>query len=252
LLVCAGSASAQVTLEKRYDGALATAKLSDGNVKYYQPNVTSPVLRIYNQDHSIFRILSVPVVTGVTVRRIDAVSDKLMNQDAALEYVAVYGDPNAQPNAETDKLRIWTETGGLVLAADTVEETRFYNTPQGTKMIARGFWLDATNNGREVTKVYSVGGTYTPLKTTDAKADAAAQPWPNPAVELVRLPYQVKADEIATLRVYDAAGCVVTQYQVNNQYDHLALDTRKFSPGVYVYRVEVAGAVTPGQRFIVR
>ncbi|MBD2768397.1 T9SS type A sorting domain-containing protein [Hymenobacter sp. BT664] len=256
LVVGTASAQAQVTLEKRYAGYLETIKLSDGSVKYYVPSSSSPQLRIYNQDHSIFRTITVPAVAGVTLRYIQGVTDKLFNQDGALEYVAFYNDVDPTTFVEKDVMRVWNESGGLLAAGDTAEFAQFYNTPTGTKMLISGATRTSSIFGGgpyiEVTRVYALGGTYTPLRTQVGATEALAQPYPNPTNELIQLPYAIAQGQVGTLRVLDAAGRVVVHYQVDNHTNHLLLRTDRLPAGVYTYTIETTSGVSAGRRFVVQ
>jgi hypothetical protein len=245
LLLAAGSAHAQITLEQKYRGQIDVFRLSTGEVKYtsYVPGTANQV-RIYNQNHSLFRQLSVPLSANIG-GFIDFLSDKLFNTTPELEYMVYAYDMNAQVYPF---IQVFSETGASLLRADSVNSVNIYNSAAGTKMVT-----EQSSPTGHYSKVYALGGTRVALKTADAAGRDAAQPFPNPTAERVQLPYTVAPGQVGELSISDATGRTVAHYQVDATFDHLLFDTRGLRPGVYLYRVQAPGQPAGGaRRFVVR
>ncbi|TGE23541.1 T9SS type A sorting domain-containing protein [Hymenobacter metallicola] len=247
LLLCFTSllsltASAQITLEKKHSSQLDFHKLSTGEVKYAGFSEATNQVNIYNQNHSIYRQIPVNMPTGYTVDGVDFVSDKLFNTNAGLEVLVYFYSQTSAPNFT----RILDETGGTLTSLDSCLFVRVANTPMGTKMISY-----VSEGSASYSKVYGLGGTYTPLKTAGKADELTASPYPNPAAESIRLPYTVKGGEVATLDVLSMTGQVVKSYRVDATFDHLQLDAHELRNGAYTYRIVTAAGVSAGKKFVV-
>jgi hypothetical protein len=236
------AASAQITLEKKHSSQLDFHKLSTGEVKYAGFSEATNQVNVYNQNHSLYRQIPVNVPAGYIIDGIDFVSDKLFNANAGLEVLVYFYSQTSTPNVT----RVLDETGGTLATLDSCLYVRIANTPTGTKMIS-----SVSEGSASYSKVYSLGGTYTPLKTAGKSDELTASPYPNPAAESIRLPYSVKKGEVATLDVLSMTGQVVKSYQVDATFDHLQLSARELPAGAYVYRVTSATGASAGKKFVV-
>ncbi|TGE23495.1 T9SS type A sorting domain-containing protein [Hymenobacter metallicola] len=237
------AASAQITLEKKHSSSLDFYKLSTGEVKYAGFSEATNQVNIYNQNHSLYRQIPVNVPTGYALDGVDYISDKLFNTTAGLEVLVCFF---SRTPAAANFVRILDETGSTVATLDSSTFVRIANTPTGTKLIS-----SITEGAPSYSKVYALGGIYTPLKAAGKSDELTASPYPNPAAESIRLPYLVKKGEVATLDVLNLTGQVVKSYQVDSTFDHLQLSARELPAGTYVYRVTSASGTTAGKKSIV-
>jgi hypothetical protein len=258
MLLSGGAAHAQITLEHRYAGAstnnFAISKFSNGELKYITVGAgATPVVTVYNENHSVMKQMAAPAVLNGIFQGIYLVSDKLFNQDAAIEYVCGY--TVTAGNSTIYRLLALSETGQQLLVADTAtyyNAARVVSGTSGIKLIIPTSRLDASGNSiGSYTKVYALGGTAIPLA---AKAEAAnsALPYPNPTQSRITLPYEVASGQLATLQIIDIAGRTVKQYTVSSAFKSLELGVDDLETGTYAYRlVSNAGVVTRGNKFIV-
>jgi hypothetical protein len=245
-LLAAGTARAQITFEHKYPQKVNVFKLSTGEVKYATyVSGTANQVRVYNQNHSLFRQLSVPLAATVKAD-VDYLSDNLFNTTPDLEFLLYAYDP-AQSSYQ-DVAQVFSETGTSLLRVDSTNFVDIYNSVGGTKLVT----YQRNASGDYYSKVYALGGTRAALKTLDAAGRETARPYPNPASERVQLPYTIGAGQVGELSITDATGRVRARYQVDATFDHLLFDTRGLRPGVYIYRVQVAGQASAAQRFSVR
>ncbi|MDO7874622.1 T9SS type A sorting domain-containing protein [Hymenobacter sp. ASUV-10] len=252
---------AQMTLEHSYRADIGASRLSTGALVYYEWPVdgqtpASNALTLYQENHAVLRQLTVPTVAGYTFESVDFVSDKLFNQDNALEYVANYSRQNT--NAGFYRLVVVSETGTQLAMTDTVEYdnvAQLVRGSSGIKLLVPTYRIDAAGNQTgHYTKVFALGGSHLPTASRAAStATAEALPYPNPAHERITLPYSVPAGQTATLEVLDLTGRVAKTYTVGAAFDHLLLDARELRAGAYTYRLRRAdGTVTAGKRFVVQ
>ncbi|MCC3159532.1 T9SS type A sorting domain-containing protein [Hymenobacter sp. 15J16-1T3B] len=241
------AASAQITYETTYVTTgttqdLSFFKLANGDVKFAKVDVTARQITVYNLNHSVLRSFAIPALpAGNTLSPgVEYMSDKLFNQDANFEYII--NSYRQVGNDYVSKSWVFSETGTQLFAADSAD-IDIFNTPNGAKMVTYHYPLPANNVQKR--QVYALAGTLTSVRP--AGAVDAAQPFPNPAVGAINLPYQVQRGQQATLEVLDMTGRVVKRFTVDSTFDHLLLQAGELRPGAYTYRV---GAV-PGKKFVV-
>lgn len=254
LLAAGISAQAQVTPEAVLYGNAPTAAMVklNGDMKYVTQGPTGQAY-IYNLNHSVYKQLTPPAVSGYDISYIFFVSDALFDTSVAnVEYMAYYG---VSGNPDAARTIVYSENGGVIATLDSVSSygVKFYNTSAGSKMIT-----SPGGSTRPYTRVYGLAGTYMPLKTTGAATQIEGSVYPNPGRTgaPINLPYQLTAGQRAALEVLDMTGRVVRSFAVaGGTFDHLLLSPADLpAPGAYVYRIVPAngGAATVGKRFVVQ
>jgi len=242
-LLTGGAAQAQITQETRYKDNVSAYKLSTGEVKYAGYFYANNAFRIYNQNHSLYKQVSLPQ-TVAYLYSTAFLSDKLFNTTSDLEFVVVAN----YSSGTVPSLKVFSETGATLLTVDSCTYANILNTPTGTKMLAVTSYNQGTPSNN--TRVFSLPGTYTALALKEelTQGSTGALPYPNPALSEIKLPYHVAVGQTATLSLTDATGRQVAAYQVDSTFDYLLLDTRSLAAGIYFYRVGSA----PAQRFVVK
>lgn len=263
LLLAGFSAQGQITLEHRYPAAIisqnfVTTKFSNGEIKYVVLGTgTSPMMTVYNENHSLLKQLQLPVVPNGYFQGLYFVSDKLFNQDAAIEYLCGYGITVGSQTRY--RLLVMSETGSQLLVADTVTYYNVARVISGTTGLKLTIGTDRLDAGGNLTggytKVYALGGTSIPtaVKAESSASASAALPYPNPAEAKITLPYEVARGQQATLQVLDMVGRTVRQYTVDAAFKNMQLSVEDLSAGTYTYRVvSASGSVTRGAKFIIK
>jgi hypothetical protein len=246
LVLAGGTARAQIVQEQRYNTQLTVHKLSTGAVKYagFFTGSTGGQVRIYNNDHSLYRQVPVSLPAGAQPGPVLYVSDNLFNSNATLEMVVNFTVSNA---AYSQAMRIIDETGAQLLALDSTSYPQVYNTPLGAKMLTNYY-----TSTRQYSKIYSLPGTYTALKTTPASQANELAPFPNPATTQIALPYALAPGQQGELTVTNAGGQLVRRFTVDSTFDKLLFDTQGLAPGLYLYQLQTAGKTSAPQRFVVQ
>jgi len=253
LLVAGISAQAQLALEHRYPVEVLPHKMNTGEVKYVATEQATRGLTIYNQDHSLYRQITIPAgPAGASFNIVQCVSDKLFNQDGTLEYLAFYYHiPPTGSGYYTG--RLYTEAGTQLAQMDSVgANPMVFNTATGTKMhmyhYGRDFLLGNTTESG--VNIYALGGTLV-TKTVAAGSTLELSAFPNPTRAEITLPYQLLSGQTGQLEVMNMLGQTVKTYSVGSHFNTVQLNTAGMAPGTYTYRVTAGGAVTAGNKFVV-
>lgn len=246
LLLAGGVAQAQIVQERLYNTQLTVHKLSTGAVKYagYFAGSGGGQVRIYNNDNSLYRQVPLNLPTGAQPGPVLYVSDNLFNSNATLEMVVNFTVSNA---AYSQAMRIIDETGAQLLALDSTSYPQVYNTPLGAKMLTNYF-----TSTRQYSKIFSLPGTYTALKTTTASQANELAPFPNPATTQIALPYTLAPGQQGDLTVTNAGGQLVRRFTVDSTFDKLLFDTQGLAPGLYLYQLRTVGKTSAPQRFVIQ
>ena len=61
-------------------------------------------------------------------------------------------------------------------------------------------------------------------------------PFPNPAKQIVNLPYQLESGQQTTMTIYDINGKQICNKQINSTFDKIQLDVSVYQKGMYVYK----------------
>jgi hypothetical protein len=246
----------QITLEHSYpNGKWQTSmvKLSNSGMKYQWVDVTAGQVKLYNLDHSLFKSMTFPVLTGKTGVWVLYVSETTFDLDAEVEFMVYYQDDGNWTNSVT---KIINETGTVIL--DKASETpamnsytdkieAIFNTTSGTKMI-----LD--NHSGNASKVYSLPGTLiaTAIKNIDYN-NSFLETYPNPAGNYIKLAYTLPTNiKKAKVSIYNIEGKIVKTYTIDNNYKELLIDTQEFSNGVYLCQINSNGMKISDTKFIVQ
>ncbi|MBP7390023.1 MAG: T9SS type A sorting domain-containing protein [Chitinophagales bacterium] len=255
IVLSASNLSAQISLEHSYpNGKWQTSliKLSNSGMKYQWVDEAAGILKLYNLDHSIFKTMTFPVLSGVSTQVL-YVSETTFDLDATIEFMVAYSDDNNWANSVT---KIVEESGALIfdgpgetpsLNADATAYGAIFNTPSGTKMI-----LD--NHTDNASKVYSLPGTLVATAIQDVNYDNNnfLAPYPNPAGNYITLAYSLPSSiKEAKVSVYDMEGRIVKSYTIDHNYTEILIDTQGFGNGTYLCQINSNETRIADTKFIV-
>lgn len=248
-LLTGRAAQAQITPEKVYAGTSTMVRMSNGDYKYVVSS-SSNQYTLYNLNHSIFKQFTPPAVSNATPASVDYISDRLFDTNAStVEYVASYYNSSTGRAIQTS---IISENGTILALLDSAYSVNIFNTNAGTKLLARKEGYSSTGTlTRLYTRVYSLPGQLA-LRAATPQLEAEASAYPNPAHEMVTLPYTVPSGQAGTLQVFDLSGKRVATYQVDGHVKGLEISARDLRPGMYVYSVTTSAGTTAGSRFVVQ
>lgn len=185
---------AQITLEHTYDSAqthLYMVNLEIEGMKYIWIDLYDNSIKLYNLDHSIFKIMSLPNVNYIQTPSIMYVSEHLFNMDDQIEFMYVYITADSLNSfLHRYHTKIINELGTIIFSADTMAplvqanapqtQLPIYNTLNGTKMILSGI-----NTSSPIANVYSLTGhlsaSIAPISFGDGNQLSLENIYPNPS-----------------------------------------------------------------------
>jgi hypothetical protein len=267
---------AQITLEHTYDTAsvlgynynpnqLYMISLELEGMKYIKINRTSNIIELYNIDHSLFKVMTIPTfpnTDSTTNFQVLYVSEHLFNNDNLIEYMLFFED-NLTMTGVTAHTRIINELGNIIFSADSggpacilnmpIKQVPIYNTSNGTKMILSFYSLTNINFG--YANVYSLPGTLTNsiAPITFGNGDQMLENiYPNPSngntTIAFNLPQGVNQGEIV---IYNMQGVELKSYKVDNTFHTLLLNNSEFRAGTYFYQLMTNNGTSGAKKMVV-
>ncbi len=81
----------QINIENSYVGNLQVSNLTSGGYKYYNIDLVSNQVKVYNTNHSIYKTINLPTPTGSDVYKdVILLSDNLFDTDNLIEFILLY------------------------------------------------------------------------------------------------------------------------------------------------------------------
>jgi len=254
LLLATFVLNAQVTLDKKYDYSTSVVKLETLGYKYYLMDVPLGQCRIYNTDHSLFRIVSCNVPSGFYLSDIKFISEKLFNSDAGIELLCTFYKYNTAKDYYEYDSKIINEDGSQIVFIDG-SLYNYINKTGDTEYKLFSYCYDFSVSPEIVwTNIYSLPGSPVVSAIINAdKPDFLLNAFPNPASQSLKVAYVLPENiNQATLHLIDNSGKQVEQFMVDNHTDHLMLDVSRYQSGVYHYFIEYGNTKTPAKKLVVR
>src|SRR5690606_19330689 len=94
-LLISASTNAQITLEHTYNVSannvgLVVVQLANSGAKYVVTEPAQHQVKLYNTNHSLWKTIPIPSISGYTFSNVMHISENLFNLDAQVECVAYY------------------------------------------------------------------------------------------------------------------------------------------------------------------
>jgi hypothetical protein len=243
---------AQIVHENTYMGAAEVADVENFGYKYFITDYINNAIAVYNEDHSLWKNIVLPVPLGTYLYDVDYVSSKVFNSDDMVEVLMV-----------TYKYISTSDTSGYYVYDTYVANengTVIVDVPGGAYSFT---FTDNNNKNKLVIYVYDYSAsTYItqtevfnlPDKSSGIKEIFAIEngPFPNPALAEINLPLNnAGLTGNQQLMITDNSGRVFYQESISS-INQLNLSTSTFPAGVYQYSVICNGRSIPAGKFVVR
>jgi hypothetical protein len=185
-LVFSLALNAQITHEHTYDFSGSLAEIDSGDFKYYVMDVPMNQCHIFNEDHTPYKTINLPVPQGYFLYDVKFVSRKTFNTDEQIELLYIY-NKSSLVNSEyvySYGLKVVNENGNVLLNLQDGGFAEIRNINGLPKLLAYQYiyydyyYLVYTN-------VYTIGGGTS--KSASVEAPQSLHIYPNPAGELVRV-----------------------------------------------------------------
>ncbi len=238
LTLLTGSLKSQITLEQDYPASATLTELAVSGYKYYLMDVMNNECRIYSTDHSIWKIISLNMPSGMYLYDIRFVSEKLFNNDDKVELAYIYYSYDTSLYYYTYYARVIDETGAelLDLPGCAFLEVKSSGN-EGYKMLAYVYDYSIVN-WTVNTLVYSLPGSL-PVSAVDSEIDAFhSRPFPNPAGATVTIPCQLpEGMDTGEISLMNSSGLLIRKYEVDRTFGSLLIHTGELTAGIYIYTV---------------
>jgi hypothetical protein len=259
LLLFAVSARAQITLEHSYPNptsvsGFALFQVDSAHSKYVQCS-GSDTIYIYNLDHSLDRVISIPeTLPAGADNTIILIAKRLFDSENDYAYLL-----HTLDSVNMDVLRIFKEDGSLLFNCDNCwlssKNSVVTNTDSGAKMII----VRGGNNQRF--EVYSLPGKLPTCSTTPTSAvnpsiaytnpTLPTSAYPNPSSGQVRIAYELPSGvSSGDLILTTEDGREVKRYHVTSAFSDLLIDAGDLPSGSYFYHLVTEKGESGAQRIV--
>lgn len=228
------SLAAQISLDHNYSGQVNIAHLEFQDDKYAALDSPNRQCRLYNEDHSLYKTVNIPVQSGVTITSLQYVTDGLFDTDQLIEMACTYYIISG--SSVLYESIILNENGQTLLTisgagagfVDYINDSWMY--------IA---WVyGSSSQGISSSKVYNLPGHPAITSLISKPGYALAKPNPNPAREFINLHYKLNPGNNGVMKIFNSAGSLMKENQLGPDFDYIRVNVDDLSPGAYFYHVE--------------
>jgi len=234
IIALAGSiAFGQIQLDHSYTYSGSLAEIDSGEYKFYILDVPGEQCRIYNEDHSLYKTIDLPVPDGYYLDAIKFLSRKTFNTNEEIELLYIYYkvDVIESQTIYTYGLKVLSESGSVLLSLADGGYAELLKGSEGYKLLTYQYifkdyyYLVYTN-------VYSLGGD---LKASGYFPDAGMKVYPNPAEDNIHIELDPAARyKKAQIMISDISGRQMIKYAVPTGSTDLNIGTGNLPSGSYI------------------
>ncbi|MCF8345845.1 MAG: T9SS type A sorting domain-containing protein [Bacteroidales bacterium] len=177
--------NAQVTQEHSYSYSGTLAEIDEGEYKYYVMDVPLNECRIYNEDHTLYKTISLTVPAGYYLYDIQFVSRKTFNTDELIELLYIYYKVEVINSYSVNVygMKVVNESGTELMSLTDGGYAELIKGSNGMKLLAYqyvfydSYYLVYTN-------VYTLGGT---TKSVPLQPENRLSIYPNPVTGILNV-----------------------------------------------------------------
>jgi hypothetical protein len=246
----------QITPEHTYPGVSAAyINLPVSGYKYYVMDVVNSQCRLYNNDHSLWKTITLNIPANYTLYDIQYVTENLFNTDNSIELLYVSYIYNSTLAYYTYDTRIANENGTTLLSVPGAGYSYVYPAQTGSKLF---LWVYnySVSPSTVNTIIYSIPGQTSAYGIGDspvAKQVLLLKAFPNPAINEVTIPYSLPATvNQAELKLFNMNGNIVKSFTVDHTFSNITVQTGDLAAGIYLYRIESASYKSETYKLSVR
>lgn len=236
------SLQAQITLEKTF-AATTTEPILHSLTYVYNDLYGSEVLGyavyhsgegtidVFNTDYTLRLNFAIDIPEGYESYSSPFVNQYLFNEDDKVEFVCQF-----KKSGSYDYLtRIFNEDGDVLFEKEISNfmyhkaDNKFMMTASSYKMIEDG----GETKYEYAKEIYSIRETAVDL--AEGAKLLTANPYPNPAMHTINLPYSLNGNAHADMKIMNQNGQLIDTKSVHAYFDHIKLDVSTYPQGVYFY-----------------
>lgn len=256
-----------------YPTGLRMVHLEYSGFKYVYYDAITTQIRLYNLNHSIYKVITVPSQPNAYSITIQYVTERLFDNDSSdIEYAAIILQ-NPVPPGHYDT-KIYDEFGNTLLSVDSATfyyglggnfgnpvSVPIFNSDSGTKMI---MWyqngpvrtsLIYCLPGRLENEQYVNGSCSGDPMSNDPNIISGPEmqnPYPNPTNNTTTVPFKLPEGETqGELVFFDVAGNEVKRYNVDNTFNEILISSSDLAPGTYYYNLQTTRQNSEGKTLVI-
>ena len=251
------ASSAQLSLENVYSVSANIIELEKSGFKYYTMDISNKQSRLYNMDHSLYKVFDLVVPDGYYLYNIQFVSEHLFNSDDLIELVYTYSKYNEIESGYwwyTYETRIINENGTELLKIPGAGYTDVLDAGDNVKKLLVWVYDYSVLPAVTHTNVYRL-----PDQTSSAKSLTSisqeinlGNPYPNPSSGLVSIPVSIpNTSTPGILTLFDLNGNAVKSLFVSNPDEIIQIPAGTLMPGTYVINLNSGSYQTTAKKVII-
>ena len=195
-------------------------------------------IKIYNWDMSLYGTINLTVPSGYNVSSVSCLSKRFLNNDDNLEMCVTLTNSSNTGNTHSKLWRIDENGNVLTDYGDAYMWSSSLCSYNGeSNLVVVKTTIDASYQVSYTTNVYDYGGRLSATMPQPGQSEVGSV-YPNPAVNYIRIPYQLNGKSTSEINIYDASGRHVKTIQVGSDFNEVKLDISGFTKGVYLYECE--------------
>ena len=207
---------------------------SDAN-KYYS-NSDGNVIYIYNWNGSLYKTVSVVPPSGYSVSGISCFSKKFINNDDNIEMCVTLTATSHSGDNSYQKMWLINEDGtklndfgnGYLFSASFAS----YNGETHLSILKT-----TINPTAYSTTIYRCSGSGV-INIALPDENVIGLAYPNPAINVITLPYQLKDKLTSHIHIYNESGKLITTIPIGTHFNEIKVDVSSYSSGIYFYECE--------------
>lgn len=229
LLSITGPVKAQIQFEQQLPNYVFPFSTSQDGT-WYVESFNDPVVSVYRSDFSLYKDMQIPIFEGCYTAYIFFLSDRLFNSDDKLEYILY-----RCTLTNTMEGLLVNEDGDILYDFGDVETSMlpFVTQSPGLNPVM-GIYIWNTQLQRPSTDMYTLPGIYLPVKETEG-ATVLRYPSPNPANDLIEIPYSITGSADPLLTIHNTSGALVEKRILDRNQNKLLLNVSNLPAGTYIY-----------------
>ncbi len=255
-LLAAGS-NAQISIETVYPISANIIELEKSGFKYYTMDITNKQSRIYNMDHSVFKVFDLVVPEGYYLHNIQFVSEYLFNSDDLVELVYTYSMYNELETGYwwySYETRIINENGTELLKIPGAGYTDVYNAGDDGRKFLVWIYDYSVLPAITHTNVYSLPDNISTTKslTGNSREINLGNPFPNPSSGQISVPVSgLYPTRPGILNLFDINGTLVKSLVVSGSEEILQIPPGTLMPGTYMISLNSGSEQSPVKKVVV-
>jgi hypothetical protein len=206
---------------------------SNNNLYYLTLDNNDNKLKIYNNDHTLYKDISLTIPGGYNLNRVIFSSDLLFNSDSKFEILI-----SLEGNG-VSKLVLFNEDGGdSIFDFGDKWTANVFKDGNNYKLITSKYHF---SSGQVVHyDIYSLSGTLSTSQENLLNQQKMIS-FPNPSSDIINITNPLKNNARDKVKVYDINGRKVLEKEIIGNGENIELNISDLSKGIYNYRIRDFG-----------